>query len=124
VPDGVGLPLAGPLEVSFAVRDRLVVIGTSESFVELVLGQTADRSLAASPYYLKASERRLDAARGTLYVGAAWIVHYARLLQPSGRLDPDVLPYVSPITAIDMSATDGPGLPRARIVMTVSDPQE
>ena len=124
VSDAMDGPATGPLEVSFAVRDRLVVIGTSEGFIERALGRDGDGPLAESRYYQDAKEWRLDRARGTFYLAVASAVHYLRLQQPSGRFDPDVLPYVSPIKAIYMTAIDGPGPPRARIVMTVSDPKE
>lgn len=120
------LPGEGAVEISFALAGRMVVVGTSEAFMTMTLGLGEQDSLARAPG-LDAHGRGLPDPRTMVYLGVEQAVLFiAESLSPDerARFRSEVALYLAPIESIHMSATDGPEGSRARIVMTVTKPQQ
>ncbi len=123
--EAAGLPADQPLQIRFAVAGRLVIIGTSEDLVGAILATDGDGSLARSEAFGRAMARGLANPSTRLYLSIESAISFGELSLPAeaaSAFRTDMLPYIGPIEAIDMSATEGPDGARARIVMTVGEP--
>ncbi|NJD29341.1 MAG: DUF3352 domain-containing protein [Chloroflexi bacterium] len=127
VAGAAGLPGEAPIQVRFAVNGRVVMLGTTEAVMNAVLAVDPASSLAASDDFTRTTARGLPNPRTMVYFSAEHALALEQHFLPlDQRADfrTNVRPYLEPIEAFHMSATDGPGGPRARIVMTVTEPAQ
>jgi hypothetical protein len=127
VSQAAGLPVAEPIEFSFGRSGRLVVIGSSAAFVGRIFGQGEAGSLALDERFARAAGHGVGDPGSLYYVSVQGLVEVGRVMLPPeelARFEADVQPYLASIEAIHMSATAGPAGSRARIVMTVTQPDE
>ena len=114
---------AHPVEFSFALRDRLVVVGTDADFLADILFPGGGRSLAEVPEYRTAVARGLSPAQLSLYVSIDEAVSLARANPAMGAddaFDTEFQQYLAPIDAVLLTAFEADGASRMRVVMTVS----
>jgi hypothetical protein len=114
---------AHPVEFSFALRDRLVVVGTDADFLADILFPGGGRSLAEVPEYRTAVARGLSTAQLSLYVSIDVVVSLARAnpaMEDDASFDTEIQQYLGPIDAVLLTAFEAHGASRMRIVMTVS----
>ncbi len=120
---GVTLP-TGRVEVSYAVTDQVVVLGSSPAFVEHVLDTTPATSLASNERY-KALVDRVGPGTRTAFVDIAAI--RAMLEGVLTNLDPsaagvysrEVAPFLAPFDALITSGSVGNGLSSGKVIITV-----
>lgn len=123
-----GLPAVGSLppgthvQIAWAMKDDLVVIGSGEAFVASVLDTTSGSSLADQPSYKTAIALAGSQNSGQLYVdlGAVRSLLELRLTgADASRYNQDIKPYLEPLSAVAFAGSTSGDLIRARIVMTV-----
>jgi hypothetical protein len=122
-----GLPLpTGNLEISYAVTDKVVVIGSGAGFVKAVLDTTPSTSLASNETYKKLADQAgvgtggtfvdLEAVRGLIEKTAADGTTDAAELK---KYETDVKPFLVPFDAMFAAGSIDGDLTRSVIYITV-----
>jgi len=116
-----GSQIKGRLELAFAQRDGLLVLGLGDTFVKAVLGTKAGGSLADQARYRVALERAGSANTGQLYVDVAGLADAAEAAMPAdsrSKYVADYKPYLQHFQALaDVGSAGDPA--RLRLVLTV-----
>lgn len=119
----VTLP-TGRVELSYAVTDQVVVLGSGPAFVKHILDTTPGTSLASNDRY-KALINRVGPGTGTAFVDIAAI--RSKLEGALTTLDPsaaatyttEVAPFLAPFDALITSGSVGNGLSSGKVIITV-----
>jgi hypothetical protein len=107
VPGGAG---RGPLQLSFAAKDNLVVVGYTDAFVKAVLDTTPASSLASQADYSTAMGASGSSNEESLYINVPALEdEVGRAVFPSdqSRWTIDYRPYLDHVGGIAASVTDG-----------------
>ncbi|MGZ6273272.1 MAG: DUF3352 domain-containing protein [Candidatus Limnocylindrales bacterium] len=100
----------GPLQISFAAKDNLVVVGYTDAFVKAVLDTTPASSLASQPDYSTAIGASGSNNEGSLYINVPQLEdEVGRAVFPTdqSRWTIDYRPYLDHVGGIAASVTDG-----------------
>ena len=118
----LGVPAGTHVQISWAMKDDLVVIGSGESFVASVLDTRAGASLADQASYKAAIGLAGSSNSGQFYLDLAAV---RSLVEPlvtgadATRYTQDIKPYLEPLGAIAFAGSTSGELIRARFVVTV-----
>jgi hypothetical protein len=116
------VPSDARLELAFAVRDDIVIVGQGDAFVRAVLGVQAGRSLAESDPYAKAIGSAGGVNVGQAYLDVRAVIRIAES-QMSGqelaRWKADTKPYLGPFRSVVATTDAAGGGAHLRIVATV-----
>jgi hypothetical protein len=124
-PDAALLP-TGHLEISYAITDQVVVLGSGPGFVKHVLDTTKDTSLASNARYQTLASRA-GAGTGTNFVDLTAIRGLVEKYAQDSKVDPaalakyetDVKPFLAPFDALFVSATTGSAGSKSSVYLTV-----
>jgi len=115
---------AGPIELSLAAHDRVILLTTGEAEMTKLLGVTGATSLAESAAYKNAASRGLATPRTQLYANVQAGLGFVETLLPKEEVAKlDALdPYYEPLqTAFFSTSSDATG-EHTRLVVTVTQP--
>ena len=120
----VTLP-TGHVEISYAVTDQVVVIGSGPGFVKHILDTTKDTSLASVDRYKKLADRAgagtgstfidISAIRGLIEKAAGDAAGASAMTKYTS----DVKPFLEPFDALYASGTTGSDVTRSTVFITV-----
>ena len=119
--NGLGIP-EGTFELSFAVADDVVVIGTGADFVKHVLDTEPGTSLASDPAFDDAVGRIGDDAIGVTFVDIEGIRTTLEGTLTGDELTEyttDVQPFLEPFVALASTSTVGSDLDTLTTIITV-----
>jgi hypothetical protein len=123
---GGGVPsLDVPIQLSFAAKGRVILVGVGEGFMPSVLNVQPGSSLADQVPYKAALARGLGNSRASMYVGIPAAIDLVEGFVPAEELtrwQSDVLPYIEPFQVVSMTASEDESTRRSRVVITVSNP--
>lgn len=118
----INLPVDFNLALSFASKDKALIIGAGEGFVRSILETTSGASLADSAGYKHAIGRSSAENLGQIYVGATSVLALVETAIPEAdrpRFTSDFEPYLGPFEAIVVTTTTDQGRTHVRFVATV-----
>jgi hypothetical protein len=126
---GSGLPgspnaTGGPIELSLAAHDRVVVLTTGEATMTKLLGVTSATSLAQAPAYQRAIARGLSAPRSQLFANVQGGLALVEALLPKeeqAKLE-ELDPYYEPLESAFFTTSSDAAGERTRLVVTVTQP--
>ncbi len=123
LPDAVEPPASVPLELSFAARGKVIIVGVGTGFMTSVLETQPGASLADQAAFRASMQRGLADSRTSFYLGVPATIDLVEGFLPAGALaewQAEYLPYVEPFEAISItSSSDGTAV-RSRLLITVS----
>jgi hypothetical protein len=125
LPDGVEPPADAEVEFSLAARDRVILLGVGDGFMDAVLNVQPGASLADQAGYQQGVKRALQNSRTSVYIAVRDVVALVEGLLPEeakGEWETDIRPYVAPIQVVSFSATSDAGGSRTRLTITVTEP--
>lgn len=123
---GTGVPEGASVELSIAVKDRVLLLSTGESFMTAALTVQPGAGLVDQASYKTATAHGLSTDRTTMYIAIRDIVGLVEPLIPADsrtQWETEIKPYVAPFQALSLSAsTDQTSRSRARLVLTITNP--
>ena len=126
LPPGMEVPADASVEVSIAVKDKAILVGSGEAFMTAALSVQAGSGLADQAGYKAATAHALANSQASMYVAIRDIIGMAEPLIPAdarSEWDTELKPYLAPIQAISFtSATDGTSISHARFTLTITNP--
>ena len=126
LPPGMVVPEGATVEFSMAVKDRVLLLSTGESFMTAALTVQPGAGLVDQASYKTATAHGLSTDRTTMYIAIREIVGLVEPLIPTDsrrQWETEIKPYVAPFQALSLSAsTDQTSRSLARLVITISNP--
>jgi hypothetical protein len=122
---GLTIPATGPISFSIAAHGKVVILTSGEAAMTAILNVAAGASLADDATFKLAGQRGLANSRTTVYVAAGTAVDLVDGFLPADELakwKSDVKPYLDPLEAVSMTATEDATATRSRLVVSVSKP--
>lgn len=125
VPGGTtGIPPVA-VDLSLAVKDRILIVGYGDGVMARLLGVKAGASLAEDPAFKRALARSLPNPQSLLYVAAGASLDWIEAAMAAAGAPPipaDLKPYVDPLEGVVISATGDGTRGSTRIAITVTSP--
>jgi hypothetical protein len=128
---GGGLQVGGSnlppfaLDLSIAVRDRVVYLGIGEGVLTKVLGVAAGASLADDPAFKRALGHGLADPQAVVYLAAGASLDWLETIIPAeelARYTADVKPYVDPLESVLLTVTGDGRHGSTRLAFIVATP--
>ncbi|HUG30004.1 MAG TPA: DUF3352 domain-containing protein [Candidatus Limnocylindria bacterium] len=118
-------PMDGPISFSIAARGRAVVLAFGDGAMAGLLATSPGSSLVDTAAFKQAAERGIANSQTTMYVAAGATIELAKGFVPAEELaqfEANLAPYLDPLEAVLMSASNDATGARSRIVITVTTP--
>ncbi|HYK95931.1 MAG TPA: DUF3352 domain-containing protein [Candidatus Dormibacteraeota bacterium] len=122
---GLTIPSTGPISFSIAAHGKVIIVTSGEAAMTAILNVAAGSSLADDATFRLAGQRGLANSRTTVYVAAGAAIKLVQQVLPADQLatfTSNYLPYVAPLQAVSITATDDANANRSRLVIGVTKP--